>query len=135
MSKIISILLSVLLLLSSTGITYAQHYCGEFEMLSKVTLGEEHLSCGMAMETSGCEDSDAEDHHCCDNQYTSVTTDDHFAKANFNIDFHQSFVIAFISVFALQQMVEYKTSLDDYALYHPPPLNMDIPVLYDTFLI
>ena len=135
MSKIISILLSVLLLVSSTGITYAQHYCGEFEMLSKVTLGEEHLSCGMAMEISGCDDNEAEDRHCCDNQYTSVTTDDNFAKTNFNIDFHQSFAIAFVSVFVLQQVVEYKSSLDNYALYHPPPLYKNIPVLYETFLI
>ena len=104
-------------------------------MLSKVTLGEEHLSCGMAMETSGCEDSDAKDHHCCDNQYTSVTTDDHFAKANLNIDFHQSFAIALVSVFVLQQMVEYETSQDNYALYHPPRLYKDISVLYDTFII
>jgi hypothetical protein len=135
MSKVISILLSVLLLLSSTGITYAQHYCGEFEMLSKVTLGEEHLSCGMAMEVSDCEENNALDDHCCDNQYTSVITDDNFAKANFNIDFHQSFVLPFVSVFVLQQLVEHQTSLDNYTLYYPPPLYKNIPVLYQTFLI
>jgi hypothetical protein len=136
MSKIISILLCVLLLLSSAGVTYAQHYCGEFEMLSKVTLGEEHLSCGMAMEVPGCEDDDdAEDCHCCGNQYTSVTTDDNFAKANFNIDFNKSFAIAFVSVFRLQQVAEYKAGIDNYALYYPPPLYKNIPVLYETFLI
>ncbi|MFT4849555.1 MAG: hypothetical protein ACI83B_002099 [Sediminicola sp.] len=138
MSKIISILLSVLLLLSSTGVTYAQHFCGEFEMLSKVTLGEEHLSCGMAMEVPDCDDDDyddAEDRHCCDNEYTSVTTDDNFAKANFNIDFDKSFAIAFVSVFVLQQLVEYEASIDDYTLYYPPPLYKNIPVLYETFLI
>jgi hypothetical protein len=135
MSKIISILLSVLLLLSSTGITYAQHYCGEFEMLAKVTLGEEHLSCGMVMEVPSCEDNNVEDYHCCDNQYTSVTTDDNFAKANFSIDFHTSFSFAFVSVFVLRQVVEDKMSLDNLALYHPPPLYKNIPVLYETFLI
>lgn len=135
MSKIISVLLTVLLLLSSTGITYAQHYCGEFEMLSKVTLGKEHLSCGMAMEVLGCDDNEVEDHHCCDNQYTSITTDDNFVKANFNIDFHQSFVLPFVSVFVLQQLVEYETSLDNYTLYYPPPLHKNIPVLYEAFLI
>ena len=135
MSKIISILLSILLLASSTGITYAQHYCGEFEMLSKVTLGEEHLSCGMAMEFPSCDDNDTQDHHCCDNQYTSVTTDDNFTKANFNLDFNQSVAIAFVSVFVLQQVIEYKTSLDSYTFYHPPPLIKNIRVLYETFLI
>ena len=127
--------MSVLLLASSTGITYAQHYCGEYEMLSKVTLGEEHLSCGMAMEVPGCEESDIEDHQCCDNQYTSVSTDDNFAKTNFNIDFDQSFEVVFVSVFMLQQVVAYETSLVNYALYHPPPLYKDISILYKTFLI
>jgi len=135
MSKIISILLSLLLLLSSTGITYAQHYCGEFEMISKVTLGEEHLSCGMAMEVPGCEDNDDNDYHCCDNQYTSITTDDDFAKANFNIDFNHSIALAFVSIFVLQQLVDYEKSLDEYTFYHPPPLQKDILVLYETFLI
>ncbi|MGK0428321.1 MAG: hypothetical protein ACJAUR_002441 [Ulvibacter sp.] len=135
MSKIISILLSVLLLLSSTGVTYAQHFCGEFEMLSKVTLGEEHLSCGMVMDVPSCDDNVVEDYHCCATQYTSVSTDDNFAKANFNIDFDKSFAIAFVSVFVLQQLVEYEASIDDYTLYYPPPLYKNIPVLYETFLI
>ena len=135
MSKLISILLSVLLLISSTGITYAQHYCGEFEMLSKVTLGEEHLSCDMVMEALACEENDSENHHCCNNQYTSVITDDNFAKANFNVDFHQAFVLSLVSVFVLQQLVEHQTSLDNYTLYYPPPLQKNIPVLYQTFLI
>jgi hypothetical protein len=135
MSKLISVLLSVLLLLSGTGITYAQHYCGEFEMLSKVTLGEEHLSCGMVMEVPACEEIDSEDHHCCDNQYTSVITDDNFVKASFVIDFHQSLALPFVSVFLLQPLVEYEIGLNHYHLYHPPPLYKNIPVLYETFLI
>lgn len=135
MSKVISILLSGLLLLSSTGVTYSQHYCGEFEILSKVTLGEEYLSCGMVIEVPACEEYDAEDHHCCDNQYTSVITDDNFAKANFKIDFHQSFVLPLVPVFVIQQLVEHRTSLDNYALYYPPPLYKNIQVLYQTFLI
>ena len=135
MSKVISIVLSVLLLLSSTGITYAQHYCGELEVITKVTFGEEHLSCGMVMEIPGCDDNDDKDHHCCDNQYTAVTTDDDFAKANFDIDFNQSFAVPFVCIFVLQQLVEYDGRINKYTLYHPPPLYKNIPVLYETFLI
>lgn len=135
MRKAISIILSVLLLASSTGIAYAQHFCGDYEMLSKVTLGEEHLSCGMVMEAPGCEDGDTEDHQCCDNHYTQVNTDDNFAKANFNIDVHPPFVAAFVSVFILQQVIDYEVNTDFFPKYHPPPLYKDIPVLYETFLI
>jgi hypothetical protein len=135
MRKAISIVLSVLLLASSSGIAYAQHYCGDFEMLSKITLGEEHLSCGMAMEAPGCEDNDTDDHNCCDNQYTQVHTDDNFAKANFNIIFQQPFIAQFVSVFVLIQLDAYKERPNLVSTYHPPPLYKDIPVLYETFLI
>ena len=48
--KVASVLLAFLMLLSSSGVTYAQHFCGDHEMMAKFTLGEAHLSCGMAME-------------------------------------------------------------------------------------
>jgi hypothetical protein len=135
MKKIISILLAVLLLGSSTGITYAQHFCGEFEMLSKVTLGETHLSCGMAMEASGCEDNDSETHHCCDTQYTAVSIDDNFTKANYDVGFYQTLAIVSFASFILENVVSYETSVDNYNLYHPPPSYKNITVLYETFLI
>ena len=135
MSKIISILLSVLLLGSSTGITYAQHFCGEFEMISKVTLGEAHLSCGMAMEVPGCEDGDSETHHCCDTHYTAVSIDDNFAKVNYDVAFYQSLAIVPFNSFALENVLADEVSADNYILYHPPPIFKDIPVLYESFLI
>ena len=47
MKKTISIFLSILILASSSGIAYAQHFCSGMEMMAEVTLGEKHLSCGM----------------------------------------------------------------------------------------
>ncbi len=135
MKSVISIALSLLLLLSSSGLTYAQHFCGDFEMMTKVTLGEEHLSCGMVMEDSSCGDEHTEDHDCCDNEYTNVDTDDHFAKASFDIQFDTQFLIAFVSVFVLQQTRNFDNNLDFYKDYSPPPLGEDLQVLYDTFLI
>jgi hypothetical protein len=135
MRKVISIIMSVLLLTSSSGIAYAQHFCGDFEMLSEITLGEKHLSCGMAMEAPGCEDSGTKDHKCCDNKYTKVNTDDSFAKASFSIDFPVTFVAVFVSVFVIQQIDDYPSHINFYAEYHPPPLEHDFQVLYETFLI
>ncbi|PKA82491.1 hypothetical protein ATE92_0621 [Ulvibacter sp. MAR_2010_11] len=136
MRKIISIFLSVLLLASSSGIAYAQHFCGEYEMLSELTLGEKNLSCGMSMDIPDCETKGtSEDHDCCDNHYTQVTTDDTFAKASFEINFTKTFVAAFVSVFVLEQPAIYTTNLISFAEYHPPPLEQDFQVLYETFLI
>ena len=61
MQKVFSILLSILMLASSTGVTYAKHFCGGYEVLSVVTLGEKHLSCGMIMNPDSCKDEEKQE--------------------------------------------------------------------------
>ena len=104
-------------------------------MMEQVTLGQKHLSCGMVIENSACEDEDAEDHDCCENEYTQVNVDDNFAKVSFNITFDQVFAATFVSVFVLQTPVEELIQSENFSDYNPPPLIKDIPVLYETFLI
>ena len=134
--QVISIVLTLLLLLSSSGLTYAQHFCGDYEMMSKITLGETHLSCGMEMMTATYEDShDDEKHNCCDNEYTTINVDDNFATSSFDIQLNPVFVIAFVSIFVAQEAENYDQNLDYYKDYRPPPLGEDLQVLYDTFLI
>tara|TARA_R110002124_G_scaffold99337_1_gene245356 strand:+ start:93576 stop:93983 length:408 start_codon:yes stop_codon:yes gene_type:complete len=135
MKQVISIFLSVLLLASSTGISYAQHFCGDYEMASMITLGPKQLSCDMAVEDDACADEAAPSHNCCDNEYTSVDVDDNFFKANFNVTFNSQFAAALVSVFVLQISEEHSTTQNSYAEYDPPPLVKDIPVLFETFLI
>lgn len=135
MQRTISILLAILMLASSTGVTYAKHFCGDHEVLSVITLGEKHLSCGMKMEAKGCEDEKQEDHHCCKNKYENVDTDDNFAKASFNLDLNVPFITSFVSVFILHQTDFNQQSLPFYADYDPPPIDEDIPVLYQVFTI
>lgn len=135
MQKIFSFILSLLLLLSSTGLTYAQHYCGDFKMMEKITFGEEHLSCGMAMVDTACGDEDQEEHDCCDNQYTSITTDDNFAQSSFNSVLNDNFVAAFVSVFVLEKAYVKAEEQPHFSKYNPPPLLKNIPLLYETFLI
>jgi len=135
--KFISIVLSCLLLLSSSGIAYSQHFCGGYEVMAKFTLGEMFLSCGMEMDSGSCEttmDTQSEK-HCCDNEYTSVETDDTFAKASFEVTFSSYEFTAPVSEFPLQQAVLYTNNIDFFADYSPPPLGKDIPVLYQIFLI
>lgn len=135
MKKVISIGLSLLLLASSSGIAYAQHFCGEYEMLSQITLGEQYLSCGMAMDNPGCEDGATQEHDCCDNHYTQVTTDDTFVKASFEIEFNKPFVVTLAAIFVLQQPENYASDTNFFREYHPPPLHQNFQVLYETFLI
>ena len=135
MKAFISIVLSLLILLSSSGLTYAEHFCGDHKMMAKITLGEEHLSCGMMMPKPGCEDGPMEERHCCDNQYTSVDTDDNYSGVVYDIQLSPVFAITFIEIFVLGEGFEFTKEFDYYKDYSPPPLGEDLQLLYETFLI
>ncbi len=126
----------LLLLVSTSGVAYAQHFCGDFEMLSTLTLGEEKLSCDMVnLEDDACRDEKSENHSCCDNQYTKVTIDDNFHASQDTFQVPANFTAAFVSVFVLHiETSEIKTS-ELFSAYNPPPLIKNFPVLYETFLI
>ena len=136
MKQIISILLTLLLLISNTGITYAQHFCGGHQMMAKVTIGQERLSCGMALVKDLCDESHQSDtHSCCNNLYTQVAFDDTVEQpiVEFQLtpvfDVDKNAIINSVSeILTLQKEVVY-------TLYNPPPLIKDFPVLFDTFLI
>lgn len=134
MKKIISIALSFLLLVSSSGIAYAQHFCGDFEMMSQLTFGEQLLSCNMVAD-DGCNDTTVTENHCCENEYTKVTTDSNFSKGSFDTSFDTVFIASFVAVFVVPSFLEYETSPTFTDTYRPPPLYKDISVLYETFLI
>ena len=136
MKQIISILLTLLLLISNTGITYAQHFCGGHQMMAKVTIGQERLSCGMALVKDLCDESHQSDtHSCCNNLYTQVAFDDTVEQpiVEFQLtpvfDVDKNAIINSVSeILTLQKQVVY-------TLYNPPPLIKDFPILFDTFLI
>ena len=136
MKQIISILLTLLLLISNTGITYAQHFCGGHQMMAKVTIGQERLSCGMALVKDLCDESHQSDtHSCCNNLYTQVAFDDTVEQPIvefqltpvFDVD-NNAIINSVSEILTLQKEVVY-------TIYNPPPLIKDFPVLFDTFLI
>lgn len=138
MKRIISIFLAFMLLLGSSGIAYSRHLCGGMEMISKITVGEHDLSCEMDEKPAAdCPDQDSEmdEHHCCENIVTKIQTDENFAKASFDTQLNNPFVAAFVSVFILQLQPE--IPVEDFSLktYFPPIIEQDLNILYDTFLI
>jgi len=139
MKKAISILLSVMMFASSSGIAYAQHFCGEMEINAAVTFGEKDLSCGMDADGQdpycGDEDTASTAHDCCKSHITKIQTDDNFAKASFELNLNNAFVATFVSVFILQETEVISKQKTFYADYNPPPLEQDLNILYETFLI
>jgi len=134
--QIISILLTLLLLISNTGITYAQHFCGGQQMMAKVTIGQERLSCGMAPVKDLCDESHQSDtHSCCNNLYTQVAFDDTVEQPIVEFQLTPPFKVntTTFSASACEILTLQKEVV--YTLYNPPPLIKDFPVLFDTFLI
>ena len=122
---------------SSSGIAYAQHFCSGMEMNSEITFSEKNLSCGMEAAVEDCsENTIVPDHKdCCKNQITKIHTDDNYAKASFDLKLNKTFVATFVSVFVLKKVEITSTEKIFFADYNPPPIERDLNILYDTFLI
>lgn len=136
MQKVLSLFLSILMLTSSTGVTYAKHFCGGHEILSVITFGEKQLSCGMTMDIDSCNNKEKQENKpCCKNKYENVETDDNYTKASFDVQLNAPFIISFVSVFVLEQSVFIPQLAPLYKYYYPPPIDKDVLVLYQVFII
>ena len=135
MQKIISIVLTILILASSTGVTYAKHFCGDFEVISTITLGEKDLSCGMKMDVKGCDNETQEDRHCCENKYENIDTDDNYSLSLFDLQINVPFIASFIPIFIFKKFSDTSQELLFYANYKPPPIGKNLSVLYQVFTI
>ena len=136
MQRLASILLSSLILLSSSGLAYVKHYCGDVEIISKVSLGTVNLNCGMVKDTSPCgEGRQQEGHFCCSNKYLKVYIDDQYAKVSFDLDLIIVGVIPIFEVFVPGRLEVPTKFKDSYGHYRPPPLAKNYQTLFETFLI
>lgn len=135
MKKIISIVLTILILASNTGVTYAKHFCGDFEVMSTITLGEKNLSCGMKMDVKGCDNETQKDRHCCKNKYENIDTDDNYSLSLFDLQINVPFIASFVSIFIFKQFSDPSQGLLFYTNYKPPPIGKNLSVLYQVFTI
>lgn len=135
MQKIISILLTILILASNSGVTYAKHFCGDFEVVSTLTMGKKSLSCGMAMEADDCDSNEEGPMHCCKNTYKNIDTDDTFVNSSYDLQISNNFIACFISSFVLQYVSFSDKEIHLFNGYDPPPIFKDIQVLHEVFII
>ena len=142
MKQIFSILLSFILLASHSYLTIGTHFCGGEAVESKILLGETHLGCGMMDMEEPCEDSDNCNKNktsfdktpCCENKYQTVQSTAEFVKEATQIAFSFEFAEAFIYTTLNFDLFSNSTQ-QFYAMYYSPPIEKDIQVLFQTFLI
>ncbi len=123
--KIASVFLSVVILLVTAGFTINKHYCGGKLRSSQIyTVMDHKTCCGGAEMPEGC----------CRDEVEFYQLDE-----DFNLPatvMNPNFVIVFIKYFILDELFG---SLDShtakYLNYRPPLIELDIPVLVQSFLI
>ncbi len=142
MKKFISILLSFMLLASHMSLAVGTHFCGGEAIETKIMLGDAQLDCGMPDMEEPCEDSEKSNTHevhfenvpCCENEYQTFQVTGEFVKnvapQSFSIDFASGFIYANPDVDLFPKLTHQFN-----AEYISPPLEKDIQVLFQAFLI
>ena len=138
MKKALSIFLSLLILISSTGITFSTHFCMGRAVHNELSLGMDILSCGMMDEAKSCT-SDSEGQNlmapsCCDNEFLSIEIQDDYQKISNEISFEAQFLYAFTYTFLFDYQNDIELTLA-HADHSPPLLEQDYQSLYQSFLL
>lgn len=126
MKQLFSIFLSLILLISTTGFTINKHFCGGHLMATQIFITEEPESC--------CDEINMPA-GCCHNETEFYQLDEtfNFTKVSFKIT--SNFVFTFIKYIVLNDLF---TSIDTYSTkylhYKPPMIELNIPVLFQSFL-
>ncbi|PRY09678.1 hypothetical protein CLV24_11815 [Pontibacter ummariensis] len=141
--QIILLTLTLLVLVSSTGMAVGMHICGG--ELRDVTFFGAEADCPMMpkehQELPPChasqEDKSTKDGPCCENHEVVVERHDVAAdsKAISLQKLQDLKFLATVKVVILQLLAPETAKSPTYALYTSPPLARDIPVLVQSFLL
>lgn len=124
--QFVHITLSMILLLSTTGVAISKHYCGG--ELSKVEVGHEKIHC--------CDQPDDMPDDCCHDEQLTFLLEQDFQLSAFQFDCHLLAVTAFLPYLDLSALfVEQEAYETEFKPYLSPPIAQDIPVLLQSFLI
>lgn len=134
MKKVFASILMAFFLVGVIGLKYDAHYCGGELVSESLSLVPKNLTCGMKGMDDESDKGLSFNKHCCDNQHLSFQIDDDYNDYQAQ-DFGTN-VIAFIPPTSLiLSLVEFSDVDYNFIGYSPPPLEQDIVVLNQTFLI
>ncbi len=139
MDRLVSIVLIFVLLASHINLTIGTHFCGGEAVMSKLMIGHEPLSCGMASMDEPCDESGNQDLSfanppCCQNHYQTFKATDDFIKATEKINQYSDLLVALVYTIVNTDIIS-QSSKHFYADFTLPPLEKNIQVLFQTFII
>ncbi|MCD8401746.1 HYC_CC_PP family protein [Tenacibaculum finnmarkense] len=132
-TKIATIILALLVLISTFSFTVEKHYCGDF-LVDISYLGEAD-NCGTLVTKNTCETLVKKKKCCKDEVYQIDGQDDLQKVSSTKISFET--VTLFVAFHASYQLLfqEIETQLATHQYYLPPDLITDIQVLHEVFII
>jgi hypothetical protein len=127
-SKIGSISLALLVLVSTMSFTIDAHYCGNI-LVDKAILSKAQ-TCEMHQHMSSEEESS-----CCDNEVETIEGQDilQFSKAEFDLDIPLEFTV--FSLICFCDLDVFEKQIDEFQFYNPPQHSLDLQLLKQVFLI
>lgn len=138
MKSAFSIFFALLLLTTQIGVRFATHYCGEKVFNNSISLlGNDLPTCNMqeADEEACTSQADIQRKPCCENQAVTLQIKDQYnASSSLAVNNSLVFLASFTNTYIY--LIRFTDSVPvnpDY--YDPPVLELDIPVLIQSFLI
>ncbi|MFY9243206.1 MAG: hypothetical protein WAO74_09280 [Polaribacter sp.] len=130
LTKISSLSLAFLVLLSTFSFTVDKHFCGDF--LVDVSITGKSDNCGMKMDKV----SSTKKKNCCKDEVQKIEGQDELQINKVeNITFeNQQFLISFINSYQIL-FINFDEELDFYKDFSPPDIPLDYQVQYQSFLI
>lgn len=133
MQKTISIALSLLLLLSTTGLTYGQHFCEGVVVDKSFAIGFETMSCDEAEADNSCENNPLEV-DCCADTYYQIQTDKEFSGKSSYASLEIPPFVASEANFLMEVDI-FSKEQRSFAYFTPPERAFDLQALFQTYLI
>ncbi|MFZ6052961.1 hypothetical protein ABHV44_13180 [Flavobacteriales bacterium DA487] len=123
---------------SQLGLVIGTHFCGGEAVKSELSVGKASLDCGME-EMESCENKHSKDavasKPCCDNHYLSLDVDSEYnSQQNLTVNQLKLVVVATVVFFNWTEFFPL-TQTPNFADIPPPPLESDLTVLFQSFLL
>jgi hypothetical protein len=137
MKASISLFMAMLVFFASVGIAKTTHFCMGYELRSELGIGLKSLDCGMGMPMNHNEntgDNPSDPKSCCENITEQLQVDDEVQLKKANFSFSLDFVVALVQIFVFGSNTQ-SPAQDSFANYFPPPIEQNLQVLYQSFLI
>jgi hypothetical protein len=127
-SKIASLFLALLVLVSTLSFTVDAHYCGNI-LIDKAILSQAE-SCGMHQEIPTEENSD-----CCDDELKIIKGQDTLKLPIAEFDIDKPLELAVFSLIHFSQLDFSSRNLTSTEVYNPPQYHRDFQILHQVFRI